>query len=84
MLNLSPLPRSPLIEQSIRDNFHRILHATSCRMIPGFAHFRPKEASHIDFYLKNNDFLIKFTMFCYFIPNGEKTKRGTQNLIPGC
>ena len=70
--------------QSIRDKFQRILHAASCRMIPGIAHFRPKEASHIDIYLKKTIFFINFAVFCYFIPKWVKTKCDTQNLSPGC
>ena len=73
---------SAVIEQSIRDNFHRILqlHATSCRMIPGFAHLRIKEASHLYFYLKMIFYYLPF--FVIYSKMEKKTKRGTQNRSP--
>ena len=61
---------SAVIEQSIRDNSRRILHTTSCRMISGFVHLWKKEAWHIDFYLKKEDFLMNFTILAILFQNG--------------
>ena len=63
---------SAVIEQLFRSSLHRIKHATCRRMIPGFAHLRPKEAFHIDFYLKNNDFLLHLSFL--FLSEVEKKK----------
>jgi len=39
------IPVSAVIDQSIRDNFHHILHAKSYQIIPGFAHLSLKVTS---------------------------------------
>jgi len=72
-----------IIDQSIRDNFHHILHAKSYQIIPGFAHLHPKMTSQWQTELKKSQMSTKSTVFFIAFQNWGKTNRVIGNLSPG-